>query len=177
MSAAAKRVSGRRVARLALVLVPVLCVAGVAAAQAPAPDLEVSVAVEREVTRTGPDGREVIHREQVDLARPGDVLVYTVRAENRGAGPAFAARIEDPIPAGTVLIVDSVQTGVGVPSASLDGGETWKPFPVTVTRRGEDGREEKVPAPAGSYTHLRWHLTEPVRPGETRDVEFKVQVL
>jgi len=158
------------------VLGTVLC-AGIAFAQGPAPDLEVTVSVEREVTRIGPDGREVVTREQVDLVRPGDVLVYTVRAENRGGGPAVGARVKDPIPSGTVLIVDSVETEEGIPSASLDGGETWQAFPAMVTRRDEAGRDRKVPAPPDAYTDLRWQLVDPMNPGEAKSFEFKVRVL
>jgi uncharacterized repeat protein (TIGR01451 family) len=158
------------------VLATVLC-AGVVFAQGPAPDLKVTVSVEREVTRVGPDGREVVTREQVDIVRPGDVLVYTVRAENQGAGPAIGARIKDPIPEGTVLIVDSVETEAGVPSASLDGGKTWQAFPATVTRRGENGRDEEVPAPPAAYTDLRWQLLDPMNPGQAKSFEFKVRVL
>jgi len=146
-------------------------------AQSPAPKVSVVVAVEREVVRVADDGTRVVSREEVRRATPGDVLVYTVRAHNVGDAPALAARVDDPIPAGTVLMLDSIEATRAATSASLDGGGSWVPFPATVTTVGEDGVEREVPAPADRYTHLRWVLDGSLAPGESRDVSFKVRVL
>jgi len=158
--------------------IPIVCLAALLAsaafAQVPAPRLTVSVDVEREIKR-GDDG--AVEREPVDAARPGDVLVYTVRASNVGDADAIGARIEDPIPQGTVLIPDSVSSGTASPSASLDGGKTWTSFPATVRETDEDGTERTVPAPADRYTHLRWALDGAIPPGESRDLSFKVRVM
>ena len=147
-------------------------------AAAPAPDtapprLEVTVAVQREVTRVDVNGRSQVVLEPVKTANPGDVLVYRLRATNVGLAPAREARIEDPIPAGTVLVPDSVGKNV---HASLDGGKTWQAFPATVPRKRDDGQVERVPAPANAYTHLRWVLEQPLPPGGSTEVGFKVQV-
>ena len=147
-------------------------------AAAPAPDtapprLEVTVAVQREVTRVDVNGRSQVVLEPVKTANPGDILVYRLRATNVGLAPAREARIEDPIPAGTVLVPDSVGKNV---HASLDGGKTWQAFPATVPRKRDDGQVERVPAPANAYTHLRWVLDQAVPPGGSAEVGFKVQV-
>jgi len=147
-------------------------------AAAPAPDtapprLEVTVAVQREVTRVDVNGRSQVVLEPVKTANPGDILVYRLRATNVGLAPAREARIEDPIPAGTVLVPDSVGKNV---HASLDGGKTWQAFPATVPRKRDDGQVERVPAPANAYTHLRWVLEQAVAPGGSAEVAFKVQV-
>ena len=158
--------------------IPLLCLAAVLAtaaiAQVPAPKVTVSVDVEREIRRGDDD---VVEREPVDVARPGDVLVYTVRASNVGNAAAIGARVEDPIPTGTVLIPESVSTGAASPSASLDGGKTWTTFPAMVRETAEDGTERTVPAPAARYTHLRWALDGALPPGESRDLSFKVRVM
>ena len=161
--------------------VPILCVAAIFAtatlAQVPAPKVTVAIDVAREVARTDDTGVPAVEREPVDVARPGDVLVYTVRASNVGDAAAIDARVEDPIPSGTVLIPDSVSTAAASPSASLDGGRTWTSFPATVRETAEDGTVRTVPAPPGSYTHLRWSLDGALPPGETRDLSFKVRVM
>jgi uncharacterized repeat protein (TIGR01451 family) len=158
--------------------IPLLCLAAMistaAIAQVPAPKVTVSVDVEREVQRGGDTAAE---REPVDIARPGDVLVYTVRASNVGNAAAIGARVEDPIPSGTVLIPESVSTVTASPSASLDGGKTWTTFPAMVRETAEDGTERTVPAPAEQYTHLRWALDGALPPGESRDLSFKVRVM
>ena len=157
---------------LAIVLVPaapsVLAVDG--------PRVAVDIAVEREVTKTDADGRQTSYREPVDTAFPGDVLVYTLRAENTGDGPALNTRLEDPIPQGTVLIPDSVLLDGAEVLASLDDGSTWQPFPVRIDHAREDGTREKVPAPAEAYTNLRWVLAGNIDPGQRREVSFKVRI-
>jgi uncharacterized repeat protein (TIGR01451 family) len=109
-------------------------------------------------------------------AASGDVLVYTLRAANSGTGPAINARIEDPIPEGTVLILDSLKKIAYGIEASLDHGKSWQAFPASVTRVGANGLNETVPAPPESYTTLRFVLDGPLAPGDGRDVTFKVQI-
>jgi uncharacterized repeat protein (TIGR01451 family) len=151
---------------------PVLAAAP--AADTAPPRLEVTVAVQREVTRVDVHGRSQVVLEPVKTANPGDVLVYRLRATNVGLAPAREAKIDDPIPTGTVLLPESV--GKKNVHASLDGGKTWQPFPATVARKRDDGQVERVPAPASAYTHLRWVLEQAVPPGESAEVGFKVQV-
>ena len=154
-----------------------LTAATVAFAQSPAPRVEVTVDVEREIVRVADDGSSVVERGAVDVARPGDVLVYTVRAVNVGDAAARSPRIEDLIPDGTILVVDSVDTAGAQATASLDGGRSWTAFPAVVPVRGADGAERLTPAPPDSYTHLRWVLDGSLEPGDTRDLSFKVRVL
>jgi uncharacterized repeat protein (TIGR01451 family) len=160
---------------------PILAVlvlgAGLAAqAQSLVPRVNVTVGVEREVVRVADDGTTVVEREPVDIARPGDVLVYTVRAVNVGDAPARSPRIEDPIPDGTVLVVDSVDADAARATASLDGGRSWVAFPATRSVREADGNERTVPVPPEDYTHLRWTLDGALSPGAARDLSFKVRV-
>ena len=161
---------------LAAAALVALAAGGVALATAGTPKIEVSVLVEREIVKTAADGTQVVERKPVTAAHPGDVLVYTLTASNAGDGPALEARIEDPLPSGTELIVDSLEHGQAVATASLDGGTTWQEYPATVERTGVDGRVERVPAAPSAYTHLRWTLAGPLGPGESKDVRFKVRI-
>lgn len=147
------------------------------AAAAQTPRVGVSVDVAREVVRTTADGRRDVVLEPVEVVHPGDVLVYTLRARNEGDGPAYRARIEDPIPEGTVLLPDSVELAGAETLASLDDGRSWVPFPAVRERTGEDGRTVREPVPADAYTHLRWTLGEPLAPGKAHAVRFKVRVM
>lgn len=167
--------------RVRLRPVPLLVVAALAAgisaaAQSPAPKVDVTVGVEREVVRVSDDGDRVVDREPVDVARPGDVLVYTVRAVNVGDAPALSPRIEDPIPDGTVLVVESVDSAGATAAASLDGGRSWVGFPAVRTVRKADGGEGIAPAAPEDYTHLRWTIDGALPPGAGRDLSFKVRV-
>jgi uncharacterized repeat protein (TIGR01451 family) len=152
------------------------CLCAIAMATTGAPKVEVSVNVEREVARVDANGKKVVERKPVDVANPGDVLVYTLKATNLGDGAAIDARIEDPIPTGTELLLDSIEFGQLVPTASLDGGASWQAFPAQVEQKAADGTIAKVAAPADAYTHLRWTLADPLAPGESKEVHFKVRI-
>jgi uncharacterized repeat protein (TIGR01451 family) len=162
--------------RQVLTLAAVGCLA-TAVAVAQVPDVAVEVDVAREVVEVREDGSRSVSVEPVDVTRPGDVLVYTVRATNVGDAPAIAPRVDDPIPVGTVLIVDSVDHRGPRPHASLDGGTTWTPFPAFETRVREDGTTVQVPAAPEAYTHLRWVWDDALDPGASADLTFKVRVL
>lgn len=149
---------------------------GGTAAVAQSPEVAITISVEREITRVDGDGRTVVTTEPVDAARPGDILVYTLSAVNRGVTPALGTRIVDPIPGGTVLLVDDLATGDRPTVVSLDGGRSWQGFPARIQQVDSDGGSRLVAAPAAAYTHLRWDLTTPLGPGETHDVSFRVRV-
>lgn len=160
---------------LALLLWPALGPPA-AHAQDPAPSVSVSIDVAREVAEPDPSGRLIKRQEPVEVAGPGDVLVYTLHAQNVGNSPAFRARLRDEIPAGTVLVTDSVTPDGALVTASLDGGFTWQEFPVFVERTLENGNSEQVPAAPETYTHLQWTLVGQLDPGERREVSFKVRI-
>ena len=147
-----------------------------AKAQASIPKVEVTVQAHKELVRLDASGKKTVTLEPAAEAAAGDVIVYTLRATNSGTGPALSPRVEDPIPAGTVLVLDSVAKDGSSIEASLDGGKTWQPFPASVTRKNDRGAEETVPAPAELYTTLRWILNGPLQPGDGRDVSFKVRI-
>ncbi len=157
----------------AMLWLPLL--AGAAGAPGSGPEITVRVDVRREIVRTDAKGTRVVEHVPVGLARPGDTLLYTLRAENDGAAPALQTRLEDVIPAGTVLVPDS-PTGLGAtPMASLDGGRTWQSLPAMLPQEG-DAAEPSRPAPPDAYTHLRWVLSEPIDPGQVKEVSFKVRI-
>jgi uncharacterized repeat protein (TIGR01451 family) len=154
-----------------------LAVIGIAfAAEASVPKVEVTVQAHKEVVRVDASGKKAVELKPADEAAAGDTIVYTLRASNTGTGPALNPRIEDPIPAGTVLVVDSVAKDGAAIEASLDGGKTWQPFPAMVTRKNPKGVDERVEAPAEIYTTLRWVLNGPLQPGDGKDVSFKVRI-
>src|SRR5580765_5525252 len=128
-----------------------LAVLGLAvAAYASVPKVEVTVQAQKEVVKTDPSGKRAVELKPADEAATGDTIIYTLQAKNTGTGPAMSPKIEDPIPAGTVLVLDSVAKNGYAIEASLDAGET--------------------------YTTLRWVLNGPLQPGDGKDVSFKVRI-
>jgi uncharacterized repeat protein (TIGR01451 family) len=158
-------------------LIAALIVAAIGTqAQASVPKVEVTVNAHKEVVRVDASGKKTVELKPATEATTGDVIVYTLHADNTGSGPAISPRIEDPIPTGTVLVLDSLAKDGYAIEASLDGGKTWQAFPATVTRKNEKGIEETVAAPAELYTTLRWVLNGPLQPGDGKDVSFKVRI-
>ncbi|HJQ97428.1 MAG TPA: hypothetical protein VJ826_03885 [Candidatus Polarisedimenticolaceae bacterium] len=147
-----------------------------ALASANTPTVEVAVVAHKEVVTVDAHGKQAVTLVPATEGKAGDTIVYTLRAKNAGTGTAVDPRIEDPIPAGTVLVVDSVKHDGYRIEASLDGGSTWQAFPAQVTRKNASGAIETVAAPAESYTTLRWVLNGPLQPGDGKDVSFKVRI-
>lgn len=154
----------------------VAAAAAAAAAQASIPQVEVTIQAHKELVRVDASGKKTVELKPAEEAATGDVIVYTLHTTNAGTGPALSPRVEDPIPAGTVLMLDSLAKDGASIEASLDGGKTWQPFPASVTRKNAQGVEVTVPAPAELYTTLRWILNGPLQPGDGRDVSFKVRI-
>jgi uncharacterized repeat protein (TIGR01451 family) len=139
--------------------------------------MQVEVSVLQEVTSTNEGGQAIVENKPVGLVTPGTILAYTLHATNKSGTAVFDARIEDPIPDGTILLPDSVAVDGLTITASIDGGESWKSFPVFVAAGKDDaGQPVYELASADSYTHLRWFLDGPLPPGATKEVSFKVQV-
>jgi len=149
---------------------------GLTATAATAPTVEVAITAQKEVVNVDPHGKKNVTLVPATEGHTGDTIVYMLRAKNAGTGTAVDARIEDPIPAGTTLVLESVKQDGSRIEASLDHGSTWQAFPAQVTRKNAAGATETVAAPAESYTTLRWVLNGPLEPGSGRDVSFKVQI-
>ena len=140
------------------------------------PKIRIEIKAEREITLVAPSGEIEVKREPARQAAGGDVLVYTLQIVNEGSAPALKTKVVDPVPSGTILIPDSVG-GEGTRAAfSIDGGATYASYPITREVVREDGSTEELPVPIEEYTHVRWTLTEPLAPRQTRAAYFKVRV-
>ena len=147
-----------------------------AAAQTAKPKLELEMTVQKEV-RVERDGKEEVTLEPVATTEAGDVLVYTITYRNRGDEAATKAALVGPVPEGTIYVLDSAETEEEAAILfSIDGGTTYAEPPITYEVRKPDGTAERKPAPADMYTHVRWVLREPVPPGQSGHVTYKVRV-
>ena len=81
----------------------------------------------------------------------------------------------DPIPDGLTYVLGSAgaERASAVVEYSIDGGATWSARPEVVFQDG--GRAVRRPAPAESYTHVRWTLEGAVSPGAQVAAQFRVQ--
>lgn len=147
-----------------------------AIAQGGKPNVVVDVAVMKEVVVRDDQGTERVVLREVGSARPGDTLVYTITYTNQGDQPAINPRVQDEIPEGTQLVPDSWSIGGKALAVSIDGGGTFTEYPVRRQVRLADGSLREQEVGPESYTHLQWSSNEPLPPGESREVSFKVIV-
>ena len=138
--------------------------------------LGLKTTVLKEVKVKKPDGTTVLRGIPVDKTGPGDVLIYTITYVNMGKTAILDATIVDPIPAGTVYVLDSAKGKDAEITCSIDSGRSFQPPPVFMKFRKPGGPEERKPAPAEQYSHIRWIIKKPVLPGHSGRVSLKATV-
>ena len=121
-------------------------------------------------------GKETVRYVPVNETKPKDVLAYSITYRNEGRTPAVGASIVDPIPKGTVYIAGSATGKDAVISFSIDGGTTYQRPPVCYTVIKPDGTREEREAPPEMYTHIRWMMENPISPGMSGDIGFRVRI-
>ncbi len=139
-----------------------------------APELQVRLEGQVQIIAEG----EVSWASLADGAavRPGELIRYQVELANTGDDEAQRPSALGRIPAGTLFVLESATSGPHLRvEYSIDGGNTFSPQP-TIEVEGEDGRKRSVPAPASSYTTIRWTWNNPIPSGDSASVFYQVQV-
>jgi uncharacterized repeat protein (TIGR01451 family) len=106
---------------------------------------------------------------------PGDVIRYNLVGENQGAAPAKNLVFTQPIPKGTVYIINSATNNTTKVSFSIDGGKTFVANP-TIQVKLANGKVETRPAPAELYSFVRWDVKQAVNPQSKVKVSYQVKV-
>jgi uncharacterized repeat protein (TIGR01451 family) len=107
---------------------------------------------------------------------PGDVVGYQLRFSNLLRDSVRAVVFDNPVPGG-MHYVDQTATADRsdvVVEFSADGGKSFSATPMI--ERMENGRRVSVPAPAESYTHVRWRVTGWVAPGAQVTAQFRARL-
>jgi uncharacterized repeat protein (TIGR01451 family) len=168
-------VSSRKIGTLMAAFGAVL-VSALSLAAAADSGIVLTVEVQEEISVPNEKGEvQIIHRE-VEMADPGDVLVYTLTYKNTGTAPARDAVVNDAVPEGTILLPGSVKGEKSAISYSVDGGKSFAGFPAKLQVASMHGAPVSKPAPPEAYTHIRWTAATPLAPGESRTATFKVIV-
>lgn len=147
--------------------------------------VRLSLTAEKKTVQRKEDGKSRIVWQTVGtsaLLQPGEVIRYTVQADNHGERPVEQMAITQPVPAGTVYVLHSAvgprtagATGATRITFSIDDGKSFVDKPtVTVTLPG--GALQTKPAPAEAYTHVRWNLETPLVPGAPTKISYQVRM-
>ena len=110
------------------------------------------------------------------LYMPGDTIRYALTASNVGDGLMTNAAVVNPVPGGVDYVAG---TALGQEAAivfSIDDGKEYQAWPVTYVTRNARGEEVTVEATADMITHVKWNIQRSLQPGESVELEFKVEV-
>jgi uncharacterized repeat protein (TIGR01451 family) len=103
------------------------------------------------------------------LLQQGEVVYYTVRVKNVGATFARDVIITQRIPVNTTYVEGSASGPGANVTFSVDGGQTFEaPDKLTIDIEGST----QLAQPA-QYTHIRWHLRNPLAPEAVALARFR----
>ncbi len=139
------------------------------------PQMVISIATAKEVKETK-NGITTTKLVTATSAASGETLHYTLTYHNKGDEDAVNAVVVDPVPAGTVYLINSATGRNAEIEYSADGGKTYA-YPVKVSHeiRLTSGKVEKRIATPDDYTHIRWTIQK-VPAGASGTVGFDVRV-
>ncbi len=111
------------------------------------------------------------------VVQPGDVIRYTVTGANNGDREANNLVVTQPIPKQTAYVLNSSTTikSTATVTYSINNGKTFVAKP-TVQVKLANGKVETRPAPAESYTHVRWKFTDAIAAKSTVAAAYQVRV-
>lgn len=112
------------------------------------------------------------------VVQPGDILRYIVTSKNVSDRAIQNLAVVQPIPQGTIYILNSATIGLGSNVAvtySIDGGKSFVANP-TIKVKLPNGQTETRPAPPEAYTHVRWIFSETLKPSVAFNSSYQVRV-
>ena len=107
---------------------------------------------------------------------PGDTIRYVITASNIGDGLMTNPEIVDPVPAGVTYVAESASGADTKISFSLNRGSTYMAWPPYYTVRNSKGILVKREATPDMITHVKWHVSKDLKPGDATSMEFLVVV-
>ena len=144
-------------------------------AQEISPKLTLTTKAQKEIV-VKENGKQLVKRVSAETVKKGDILVYTITYKNEGNAPCQSASIVNPVPAGTVYILNSAAGKDCEITYSIDGGKYFQKPPVKYIVKKHDGTTEEKTAGPEMYTHIMWTVKKLIPAGFSGEVEFKVQI-
>jgi uncharacterized repeat protein (TIGR01451 family) len=141
--------------------------------------VKLVLSVERGTTQTlkGKTTKTTVQWQALDSKQaavvPGNLLRYTLAANNHSTTPMKQFVMTQPVPSRTVLVPDSVKlldnVGASV-TYSIDNGKTYSSQPMVQVQ----GKPQ--PAPIDSYTHLRIQPDRALAAKQAMTAQYQVRV-
>jgi len=139
--------------------------------------LASAVRPEVKVQLTGAVQRDskLIQLDKSIVVNPGEILEWTINAENSGNAAALEYKTVGHVPRGTEFVPGSAKADGAKTVFSIDGGKSYSPQP-TIEEKQADGSIKRVPAPVSMYTEIRYEWTEPFAQGGKLSASYRVRV-
>jgi uncharacterized repeat protein (TIGR01451 family) len=144
------------------------------------PKVELHLTTERQIVQKSAQGKEVkiwqAFAAHNAAAQPGDILRFTLKAENKGDRAANALMLVQPIPKGTVYLLNTATAEIPVSiDYSIDSSKTFMARPTAKVSL-PNGKMEERPASAETYTHVRWMFSLALGAKAATRVTYQVRV-
>jgi uncharacterized repeat protein (TIGR01451 family) len=142
------------------------------------PKVKLILSADKKVVKVDPQGKQTIVWQPLKgsvVVQPGDILRYTMTGESAMQKTVKNFVATQPIPNQTTYILSSAKGNGALLSFSIDGGKTFVSSPKIKVKL-ENGKEELRPAPATSYTHVRWNYGEKSIPAASIKASYEVRV-
>jgi uncharacterized repeat protein (TIGR01451 family) len=110
------------------------------------------------------------------VVQPGSSLRFEVKANNVGDRAAQQFKLTQPIPQGMEYKLGSAASSAKAQTVfSIDGGKTFVANPQLPVKK-TDGQVAMQPAPAASYTHVRWNFEQTLAAKAQEQTAYEVRV-
>jgi uncharacterized repeat protein (TIGR01451 family) len=142
------------------------------------PKVEMKLTVAKKVVAKQGDGTSTTTWKELGdkpVVRPGDVLRYSVSAQNSGQKAARNLSITQPIPVQATYILGSARDNGAILTFSIDGGKNFSSQPMVAVKLA-NGTQSLRPAPAAAYTNVRWSYKEVLAPAAAFRNSYEVAV-
>lgn len=142
------------------------------------PQVNLNLVAYKRVLQKNAQGQEVITWKALEKnaqVQSGEVIRFTVTGKNIGNSPAKNFALTQPIPRGMVYQLSSATSLANATlTYSIDRGRTFVAKPtIKVT---SNGKTVERPAPAESYTHIRWSLSSQLEPNSSLQAAYLLKV-
>ncbi|MCU0548563.1 MAG: hypothetical protein MUC48_04375 [Leptolyngbya sp. Prado105] len=142
------------------------------------PKVELKLIAKQKRVEKDAQGKEQVSWSEIKqdvTVKKGTVLRLQVLGHNTGDRPAEKLVVTQPVPRGTVYTIGSATQENAELDYSVDGGKTYSPNPMVVITL-PDGRTGLQPAPADTYSHVRWTFSRAIAPQSGVEVSYEVSV-
>jgi len=143
--------------------------------------VKMSLGAEKQILQKDAQGKQQVSWQLLQgkvTVQPGDVIRYTLKGENNSDRPVTNLVFSQPIPQGTVYILNSASVAQNAGAKitySIDSGKTFAANP-TIKVKLANGKVETRPAPAEAYTNIRWNFGSSISPEAKMTATYQVKV-